>query len=146
MVKFPYNNTVSATTGITTFFALHEEHQYWIIKQNPVSKTPILAILKEWANQLENWNNNLKSEMVYAWQFKPNKQTETAYLSLHSKSKKKCGSSADIPRPYTPHPSWTSKGWDNLRLLNRYVVMPISWTSSLPWNTTQFFKYFYLNP
>ena len=58
MAEFAYNNTVSATTGITPFFALYG--------QNPATKTPTPDILEEWANQLENLNTYLKSEMVYA--------------------------------------------------------------------------------
>ena len=66
MAEFAYNNTVSATTGITPFFALYGQHPRWIIKQNPATKTPTPAILQEWANQLENLNTYLISEMIYA--------------------------------------------------------------------------------
>ena len=66
MAKFAYNNTVSATTGITPFFALYGQHLRWIIKQNPTTKAPTSAVLEEWANQLKNLNTYLKSEMVYA--------------------------------------------------------------------------------
>ena len=66
MAEFAYNNTVSATTGITPFFALYGQHPRWIIKQNPTTKAPIPAALEEWANQLENLNTYLNSEMVYA--------------------------------------------------------------------------------
>ena len=66
MAEFAYNNTVSATTGITPFFAFYGQHPRWIIKQNPASKTPTPPIFEEWANQLENLNAYLKSEMVYA--------------------------------------------------------------------------------
>ena len=64
--EFAYNNTVSATTGIKPFFALYGQHPWWIIQQNPTTKAPTPAVLKEWANQLENMNTYLKSEMVYA--------------------------------------------------------------------------------
>ena len=40
MAEFAYNNTISATTGITPFFALYGQHPRWIIKQNPATKTP----------------------------------------------------------------------------------------------------------
>ena len=66
MAEFAYNNTVWATTGITPFFALYGHYPRWIIKQNPTTKAPTPAIVKEWANQLENLNTCLKSEMVYA--------------------------------------------------------------------------------
>ena len=66
MAEFAYDNTVSATTGITPFFALYGQHPRWIIKQNPTTKAPTSAVLEEWANQLENLNTYLKSEMVYA--------------------------------------------------------------------------------
>ena len=66
MAEFGYNNTVSATTGVTPFFALYGQHLRWIIKQNPTIKTPTPAVPEAWANQLENLNTYLKSEMVYA--------------------------------------------------------------------------------
>ena len=66
MAEFAYNNTVSATTGITSFFALDGQHLRWIIKQNPTTKAPTPAVLEEWANQLDNLNTYRKSEMVYA--------------------------------------------------------------------------------
>ena len=66
MAEFAYNNTVSATTGITPLFALHGQHSSWIMKQNPTTKAPTPAVLIEWANQLEHLNTYLKSEMVDA--------------------------------------------------------------------------------
>ena len=66
MAECAYNNTFSATTGITPFFGLYGQHPRWINKQNPTTKVPTPAILEEWANQLENLNTYLKSEMVYA--------------------------------------------------------------------------------
>ena len=66
MAEWAYNNTVSATTSITPFFALYGQHPKWIIKENPTTKAATPAVLKEWANQLENLNIYLKSEMVYA--------------------------------------------------------------------------------
>ena len=65
MAEFAYNNTISATTGITPFFALYGQHPWWIIKQNPATHVPIPAILQEWASQLDNLNSYLKSEMAY---------------------------------------------------------------------------------
>ena len=69
MAEFAYNNTISATTGITPFFALYGQHPLWIIKQNPATRTPITAILQEWASQLDNLNSYLKSKMAYAQAF-----------------------------------------------------------------------------
>ena len=66
MAEFAYNNTISATTGITPFFALYGQHPRWIIKQNPTTKVPTPAILQEWASQLDNLNSYLKSKMAYA--------------------------------------------------------------------------------
>ena len=71
MAKFAYNNTVSATTGITPFYALYGQYPPWIIKQNPTTKAPTTAVLEEWANQLENLNTYLKSDMVYAQSIQP---------------------------------------------------------------------------
>ena len=56
MAEFAYNNTVSATTGISPFFALYGQHTRWTIQQNPTSKTHTPAVLEKWANQLENLN------------------------------------------------------------------------------------------
>ena len=47
MAEFAYNNTVLATTGITSFFALYGQHLRWIIKQNPTTKAPTPDILEE---------------------------------------------------------------------------------------------------
>ena len=47
-------------------FALYGQHPRWIIKQNPTTKAPTTVVLEELANQLENLNTYLKSEMVYA--------------------------------------------------------------------------------
>ena len=66
MPEFPYKNNVSATTGITPFFTLYAQHPRWIIKKNPITKAPTPAVLKEWANQLENLNTCLNSGMVYS--------------------------------------------------------------------------------
>ena len=66
IAEFAYNNTVSATTGITPFFALYGQHPQWIIKQNPATKTPTPAVLEEWGDQLDNLNTYQKSEMVHA--------------------------------------------------------------------------------
>ena len=66
MAEFAYNNTISATTGITPFFALYGQHPRYIIKQQPDVKAPTPTILQEWANQLDNLNTYLYSEMTYA--------------------------------------------------------------------------------
>ena len=66
MAEFAYNNTLLATTGITPFFALYGQHPWWIIKQNPATNAPTPAVLKQWANQFENLNTYLTSEMVNA--------------------------------------------------------------------------------
>ena len=71
MAEFVYNNMISATTGITLFFALYRQHLRYIIRNKPTNLvkaanllTP--AVLQEWANQLNQLNSYLKSEMTYA--------------------------------------------------------------------------------
>ena len=85
MAEFAYNNTISATTGITPFFALYGQHPRYIIRNkpttNPVKSSdptgqtaratgpvdlPTPAALQEWANQLDQHNSYQKTEMVYA--------------------------------------------------------------------------------
>ena len=78
MAKFAYNNTISATTGITPFFALYGQNPRYIIWNKPIvdpvktgkptghTNLPTPAALQEWANQLDQLNSYLKSEMVYA--------------------------------------------------------------------------------
>ena len=146
MAEFAYNNTVSATTGITPFFALYGQHPRWIIKQNPATKTPTPAILEEWANQLENLNTYLKSEMVYAQatqaeQADKDRLPAPAYiigdevwlLCWHIQTTR-------------PSSKLDFKRLADLKLLRKYPAMLICWTSLPPWNATQFFTYPYLNP
>ena len=70
MAEFAYNNTISATTGITPFFALYGQHPRYIIRNKTgpgkTNDLPTPAALQEWANQLDQLNSYLKSEMVYA--------------------------------------------------------------------------------
>ena len=72
MVEFAYNNKVSATISITPFFALYGQHPRYIIRKKPVNidkkpaGLPTPTALEEWANQLDQLNSYLKSEMMYA--------------------------------------------------------------------------------
>ena len=65
MAEFSYNNTISATTGITPFFALYGQHPRYIIKPRPNQKLPEPSTLKEWADQLTKLNSYLYAEMKY---------------------------------------------------------------------------------
>ena len=47
MAEFSYNNTISATTGITPFFALYGQHPRYVIKPRPNQKHPEPSALKE---------------------------------------------------------------------------------------------------
>ena len=66
MAEFSYNNTISATTGITPFFALYGQHSRYVIKPRPNQKLPEPSALKEWANELTKLNSYLYAEMKYA--------------------------------------------------------------------------------
>ena len=59
MAEFAYNNTISATTGITPFCALYGQHPRYIIKTDPAKTTdlPTPAALQDWANQLDQLNS-----------------------------------------------------------------------------------------
>ena len=61
-----YNNTISATTGITPFFALYGQHPRYMIKPRTNQKIPTLEALKEWANELGKLNSYLYSEINYS--------------------------------------------------------------------------------
>ena len=65
MSEFSYNNTVSATTGITPFFALYGQHPWYTIRPRPNQKVPAPEALKERANELGQLNSYLYSKIKY---------------------------------------------------------------------------------
>ena len=63
MAEFSYNNTISATTMITPFFAFYGQHPRYMIKPRPNQKIPTPEALKEWPNELTQLNYYLYSEI-----------------------------------------------------------------------------------
>ena len=66
MAEFCYNNTISATTGITPFYANYGYYPRYQINPNPESKLPTPTILKEYANNLANLDDYLRSEISWS--------------------------------------------------------------------------------
>ena len=64
--EFSYNNTISATTGITPFLALYGQHPQYMIKPRPNQKIPTPEALKAWANELAKLKSYLYSEIKYS--------------------------------------------------------------------------------
>ena len=52
IAEFSYNNTLSATMGITPFQAMYGINPYYTINQNLDTKIPTLATIQEYANTL----------------------------------------------------------------------------------------------
>ena len=67
MAEFSYNNTISATIGITPFFTLYGQHPRYVIKPRPNEKLLKPNALKEWADELTKLNLYLYAEMKYAY-------------------------------------------------------------------------------
>ena len=65
MADLSYNNTGSATTGITSFFALYGQHPWYTIKSRPNQKVPAPEALKQCANELGKLNSDLYYEIQY---------------------------------------------------------------------------------
>src|SRR5258705_915458 len=66
MAEFSYNNTLSASTGIGTFYAMYGEHPRYAIQSSPDVKLPPPTVLKEFADNLVSLNTYLKNEMLWA--------------------------------------------------------------------------------
>ena len=64
LAKFSYNNTLSATTGMTPFQAMYGIKPRYTINLNPDSKIPTPAVIKEYVNNLTELDSYLCSEMV----------------------------------------------------------------------------------
>jgi len=52
MAEFSYNNTLSATLGITPFQAMYGDNPRYQINPNPVAKLPAPSVIKEYADRL----------------------------------------------------------------------------------------------
>ena len=66
MAEFSYNNTISAMTRMTSFFALYGQYPRYMITPRPNQKIPTAEALKEWANELAKLNSYLYSEIKYS--------------------------------------------------------------------------------
>src|SRR5258705_1246640 len=66
MAEFSYNNTLSASTGITPFYAMYREHPRYTIQSRPDIKLPPPIVLKEFADNLVSLNIYLKNKMLWA--------------------------------------------------------------------------------
>ena len=63
--EFAFNNTVSATTGMTPFFANYQQHPRWEFDLHPEAKKPAPEIVKEYADKLKNLVEYLTSEIKF---------------------------------------------------------------------------------
>lgn len=65
MAEFAYNNTLSATTGITPFFARYGQNPRYEILANPALLMPTSTALKEYASKLALLDQHLKAEIFW---------------------------------------------------------------------------------
>jgi hypothetical protein len=66
MAEFSYNNTVSATTGVSPFFANYYYHPRYDICANNDSELQIPEALIDYSDRLANLEKYLRSEIAYA--------------------------------------------------------------------------------
>jgi len=66
MAEFSYNNTLSATLGITPFQAMYGNNPRYQINPNPVAKLPVPSVIKEYADRLSELDSYLRSEMTWS--------------------------------------------------------------------------------
>jgi len=66
MAEFFYNNTLSATLGITPFSAMYGSNPCYEINPNPVAKLPALSVVREYADRLSELDSYLHSEMTWS--------------------------------------------------------------------------------
>jgi len=59
MAEFSYNNTLSATLGITPFQAMYGDNPRYPINPNPVAKLPAPSVIKEYADRLSGLDSYL---------------------------------------------------------------------------------------
>ena len=63
MTEFAYNNTLSATTEITPFFAVYSQQPRYEILANPAVPQPTPKALKDYAECLSLLNKHLQAEI-----------------------------------------------------------------------------------
>jgi len=66
MAEFSYNNTLSATLGITPFQAMCGKNSRYQINPNPVAKLPAPSVIKKYADCLSELDSYLRSEMTWS--------------------------------------------------------------------------------
>jgi len=59
IAEFSYNNTLSATLGITPFQAMYGDNPRYQINPNPVAKLPALSVIKKYADRLSKLDSYL---------------------------------------------------------------------------------------
>ena len=64
MAEFSYNNTLSATLGITPFYAIYGSNPHYQI--NPTAKLPAPSVVREYADHLSELDSYLHSEMTWS--------------------------------------------------------------------------------
>jgi len=66
MAEFSYNNTLSATLGITPFQAMYDDNSHYLINSNPGAKLPAPSVIKEYVDRLFELDSYLRSEMSWS--------------------------------------------------------------------------------
>jgi len=66
IAEFWYNNTLSATLGITPFQAMYDDNPRYQINPNPVAKLPASSMIKEYADRHSELDSYLRSEMTWS--------------------------------------------------------------------------------
>ena len=65
MAEFSYNNTLSATLGITPFYTIYGSNPHYQINPNPVVKLSATSVIREYADRLSELDSYLHSEMPW---------------------------------------------------------------------------------
>ena len=66
MAEFSYNNTLSATLGITPFQAMYSDNLRYQINPNPIAKLPAPSVIKKYADRLSKLESYVRSEMTWS--------------------------------------------------------------------------------
>ncbi|HLO99762.1 MAG TPA: reverse transcriptase domain-containing protein [Fimbriimonas sp.] len=66
MAEFAYNNTISATTGVTPFFANYGYHPRYQIRQRSDSPAPLPETLRDYSERLQGLDAYLRAEISWS--------------------------------------------------------------------------------
>ena len=66
MAEFAYNNTLSATTGITPFFVVYSQQPRYEILANLAMPQPTPEALKDYAERLSLLDKHLRAEISWS--------------------------------------------------------------------------------